>query len=102
MLFDVENDAMLAAVAKALDQMFTPPFRALLMKSVALAVVLMLVLVIVLFRVLEWLSGSGLGWLEMALGPWAHTPIAVLGWMLAFALGVGLVAGAVLLMPAVT
>jgi CysZ protein len=93
---------MLAAVAKALDQMFTPPFRAVLMKSVGLAVALMIVLVIVLFRLLEWLSGSGLGWLEMALGSWAHTPIAVLGWVIAFALGVGLLAGAILLMPAVT
>jgi CysZ protein len=93
---------MLAAVAKALDQMFTPPFRAVLAKSVGLAVALMIVLIIVLFRVFEWLSGSGLGWLEMALGPWAHTPIAVLGWVLAFALGAGLLAGAILLMPAVT
>jgi CysZ protein len=93
---------MLAAVAKALDQMFTPPFRAVLMKSVGLAVALMIVLIIVLFRLLEWLSGSGLGWLEMVLGPWAHTPMAVLGWVIAFALGVGLLAGAILLMPAVT
>ena len=93
---------MLAAVAKALDQMFTPPFRAVLVKSVGLAVALMIVLVIVLFRLLEWLSGSGLTWLEMAFGPWAHTPLAVLGWVIAFALGVGLLAGAILLMPAVT
>jgi uncharacterized protein involved in cysteine biosynthesis len=93
---------MLAAVAKALDQMFTPPFRAVLAKSVGLAVALMVVLVIVLFRLLEWLSGSGLTWLEMASGPWAHTPLAVLGWVIAVALGVGLLAGAILLMPAVT
>jgi CysZ protein len=93
---------MLAAVAKALDQMFTPPFRAVLAKSVGLAVALMVVLVIVLFRLLEWLSGSGLTWLETAAGPWAHTPLAVLGWVIAVALGVGLLAGAILLMPAVT
>jgi uncharacterized protein involved in cysteine biosynthesis len=93
---------MLAAVAKALDQMFTPPFRAVLAKSVGLAVALMIVLVIVLFRLLEWFSGSGLTWLEMALGPWAHTPLAVLGWVIAVGLGVGLLAGAILLMPAVT
>jgi CysZ protein len=100
--FDAESDVMLAAVAKALDQMFTPPFRAVLAKSVGLAVALMVVLVIVLFRLLEWLSGSGLTWLEMASGPWAHTPLAVLGWVIAVALGVGLLAGAILLMPAVT
>jgi CysZ protein len=93
---------MLAAVFKALDQMFTPPFRAVLLKSVGLAIALMVVLVIVLFRLLEWLSGTGIAWLEVALGSWAHGTLAVLGWIVAVALGVGLLAGAVLLMPAVT
>lgn len=93
---------MLAAVLKALDQMFTPPFRAVLLKSVGLAVALLVVLAIVLFRLLGWLSGTGIGWLEATLGSWAHAPLAVLGWIVALALGVGLVAGAVLLMPAVT
>jgi CysZ protein len=93
---------MLAAVFKALDQMFTPPFRAVLLKSVGLAVALLVVLVIVLFRLLEWLSGTGITWLEMVLGSWAHGTLAVAGWIVAVALGVGLLAGAVLLMPAVT
>jgi CysZ protein len=93
---------MLAAVFRALDQMFTPPFRAVLFKSVGLAVALLVVLVIVLFRLLGWLSGTGLSWLEATLGAWAHDPLAVLGWIVAVALGVGLLAGAVLLMPAVT
>jgi CysZ protein len=93
---------MLAAVFKALDQMFTAPFRAVLLKSVGLAVALLVVLVIVLFRLLEWLSGTGITWLETALGSWAHGTLAVAGWIVAVALGVGLLAGAVLLMPAVT
>ena len=93
---------MLAAVFKALDQMFTPPFRAVLFKSVGLAIALLVVLVIVLFRLLGWLSGTGIGWLEVTLGSWAHGPLAVVGWIVAVALGVGLLAGAVLLMPAVT
>jgi CysZ protein len=93
---------MLAAVFKALDQMFTPPFRAVLFKSVGLAIALLVVLVIVLFRLLGWLSGTGIGWLEAMLGAWAHSPLAVVGWIIAVALGVGLLAGAVLLMPAVT
>jgi CysZ protein len=93
---------MLAAVFKALDQMFTPPFRAVLLKSVGLAIALMVVMVVVLFRLLGWLSGTGIGWLEGTLGPWAHNPLAVLAWVIAFALGVGLLAGAILLMPAVT
>jgi CysZ protein len=93
---------MLAAVFKALDQMFTPPFRAVLFKSVGLAVALLVVLVVVLFRLLEWLSGTGLVWLEGTFGSWAHGPLAVIGWIIAFALGIGLLAGAILLMPAVT
>jgi CysZ protein len=93
---------MLAAVFKALDQMFTPPFRAVLFKSVGLAVALLVVLVVVLFRLLEWLSGTGLVWLEMTFGSWAHGALAVIGWIIAFALGIGLLAGAILLMPAVT
>jgi uncharacterized protein involved in cysteine biosynthesis len=93
---------MLAAVFKALDQMFTPPFRAVLFKSVGLAIALLVVLVVVLFRLLGWLSGTGIGWLEGTLGSWAHDPLAVIGWIIAFALGIGLLAGAILLMPAVT
>lgn len=93
---------MLEAVFNALTQMFTPPFRAVLFKSVGLAVAVLVVLVIVLFRLLGWLAGTGLAWLELTIGPAVHGVLAVSGWIIAFALGVGLVAGAVLLMPAVT
>jgi CysZ protein len=93
---------MLEAVFKALGQMFTQPFRRVLLKSVGLAITLMVVLVIVLFRLLEWLSGSGMAGLEVTIGPAARGPLTVLGWIVAFALGVGLFTGAVLLMPAVT
>jgi CysZ protein len=93
---------MLEAVFKALGQMFTRPFRTVLLKSVGLAIALLVVIVIVLFRLLEWLSGTGMSWLEVTIGPAAHGALAVLGWLLAVALGVGLFAGAVLLMPAVT
>jgi uncharacterized protein involved in cysteine biosynthesis len=67
-----------------------------------LAVVLLIVIIIALFRLLEWLSGSGMTWLEAWIGPAAHGPLAVVGWIVAIALGIGLFAGAVLLMPAVT
>jgi CysZ protein len=93
---------MLEAVFRALGQMFTRPFRAVLLKSVGLAIALLVVLVITLFRLLEWLSGSGMSWLEVTIGPVAHGALAVLGWIVAIALGIGLFAGAVLLMPAVT
>jgi len=93
---------MLDAVLKALGQMFSRPFRAVLLKSAGLAIAFLVVMVIVLFRLLEWLSGTGVKWLEVTIGPAAHGPLAVLGWIVAVALGVGLFAGAVLLMPAVT
>ena len=93
---------MLDAAAKALAQMFTPPFRTVLLKSVALAIALLAVLGIALYRLLEWLSGAGETWAEGALGPLSHGPLAVLGWILTFALGFGLFAGAIFLMPAVT
>jgi CysZ protein len=93
---------MIQAVFRALGQMFTQPFRKVLLKAVGLAIVLLIVLVVVLFRLLEWLSGSGMTWLQVTIGPAAEGPLAVLGWIVAIALGIGLIAGAILLMPAVT
>lgn len=93
---------MLDAVLKALGQMFSQPFRAVLLKSVGLSIAFLALVVIVLFRLLEWLSGAGRDWLEAMIGPAAHGPLAVLGWIIAIALSLGLFTGAVLLMPAVT
>ena len=55
-----------------------------------------------LYRLLAWLSTTGETWAEGTLGPLAHGPLAALGWVLALALGFGLFAGAIFLMPAVT
>jgi len=93
---------MLDAVLKALGQMFSQPFRAVLLKSAGLSIAFLALVVIVLFRLLEWLSGAGRDWLEVMIGPAAHGPLAVLGWIIAIALSLGLFTGAVLLMPAVT
>jgi CysZ protein len=93
---------MLAAAIKALSQMFSPPFRTVLLKAVGLAIALLVVLAIALFRLLAWLTGTGSTWVEGTLGPMAHGPVTFLGWVLAFAVGLGLVAGAIFLMPAVT
>ena len=93
---------MLDAAAKALAQMFTRPFRAVLLKSIALAVALLALVGIALWNLLEWLTGAGSAWLEGTVGSVAHGPLALLGWVLAIALGVGLFAGAIFLMPAVT
>src|SRR5712692_738310 len=93
---------MLDAVLKALGQMFSQPFRMVLLKSVGSAVAFLALVTIGLFRLLEWLSGAGTEWLEAMFGPAVHGPLAVMGWIVAIALGLGLFTGAVLLMPAVT
>jgi uncharacterized protein involved in cysteine biosynthesis len=92
---------MFDAALKALSQMFTRPFHAVLVKSAGLAIALLAVLAIALFRLFAWLSVASATWAEGALGSFVHGPLLVLGWILAFALGFGLFAGAILLMPAV-
>ena len=44
---------MLDAVLKALGQMFSPPFRTVLLKAMGLAVLFLTAAVIVVFRLLE-------------------------------------------------
>src|SRR5262249_33741288 len=66
---------MLDAALKALEQLLSPPFRAVLLKSVALALVLLLALGIGLHRLIAWAIGGGGGWLEVTLGANAHGPV---------------------------
>jgi CysZ protein len=93
---------MIEAAIKALAQMATPPFRSVLLKSVGLAVAVLIVVVIGLDRLLAFLTGAGATWTEAWIGPMAHGPLAVVGWILAIAAAFGLVLGALFLMPAVT
>src|SRR5579862_263839 len=93
---------MLDAVFKALADMFRRPLRTVLLKSVGLAIALLIVVVLLLFRLLEWLSIAGLTWLEVVIGPASHGPLLVIDWIAAILLVIGLFTGAVMLMPAVT
>jgi uncharacterized protein involved in cysteine biosynthesis len=93
---------MLDAAISALSQMFTPPFRAVLMKSVGMALLLIVLIGIGLNRLLVWLAGAGEGWAESLLGGGAQVPLSILAWMFSIAATLGIVVGAVLLMPAVT
>jgi CysZ protein len=93
---------MIGAATKAIEQMVSPSFRAVLLKSAGLAVLFLVLLGIALQTGLLWLSGSGAEWIEAAIGSAAHWPVVVLGWIVAIALGLGLVVGAIFLMPAVT
>jgi len=93
---------MLRAAYYALAQMLSPPFRAVLLKSVGLALLLLALFAFGLYELLNWLGAEGLTWMEGAIGPSSHGALAVLGWIVAIALGLGLFAGAIFLMPAVT
>jgi CysZ protein len=93
---------MLDAAAQALSQMFSPPFRSVLVKSIGLALILIIIIGIGSYHLLGWLAGTGEGWAENALGPNAHGPLAVLAFVLTIAASLGVVVGSVFLMPAVT
>lgn len=91
---------MLEAVLKALEQLPSRPFRAVLLKSAGLALLLLIVLGIAADRVLAALIDRGGRWFDAAGS--AHLPLEILSYVLALAAGIGILAGAVLLMPVVT
>src|ERR1044072_5267152 len=93
---------MLSDASKALAQMFTPSFRTVLLKSVGLAILLLVMLGIGLQRLFAGLSAEGTGYREGLTGAGWHTPLQVLLWIVTVALGIGLFAGAIFVMPAVT
>jgi len=93
---------MLEDAARAISQMLSPPLRAVLWKAIGLALALIVVVAIVLNRLIAWLLGAGSAAVESGLGPQAHMPATVLGWVLSIAAGLGIVVGSVMLMPAVT
>jgi CysZ protein len=93
---------MLDAAVKALSQILSPPMRSILWRSIGTALVLIVALAIGLQRLLSWLATSGEGWAEAMLGPSYQTPLNILAWIVSIAAGLGVVLGAVLLMPAIT
>jgi uncharacterized protein involved in cysteine biosynthesis len=93
---------MIDAAFKALSQILSPPMRSILWRSIGLALVLIVVLAIGLQRLLSWFATSGEGWAEAMLGPGFQTPLNVLAWIVSIAAGLGVVFGAVMLMPAIT
>jgi uncharacterized protein involved in cysteine biosynthesis len=93
---------MLDAAVKALAQMFSPPFRRVLLKSIGLAILVLILFGVGLQRLFAWLAAQGAQQLEPMLGPSLQSPLHVLLWALAIAAGFGLALGAILVMPTVT
>jgi CysZ protein len=93
---------MLEDAANALVQMFAPPLRAVLWKSIGLALALIVAAGIAFDRLIFWLLGHGSASIETALGPQAHGPASALAWLFSVLASFGIVIGSVFLMPAVT
>lgn len=93
---------MFQAAIDALTQIFSPPLRAVLWKSIGLALALIIAVSIALDRAIVWLVGAGSSLGQTALGPHANLPVEALAWVLSIAAGFGIVVGGVMLMPAVT
>lgn len=91
---------MFDAAIKALVQMFSPEFRRVLFKSIGLALVLIVLIGIGLNRLFSWMATAGAGWAEATAG--GHTAWQILAWVLSIAATLGIVTGALFLMPAVT
>jgi CysZ protein len=93
---------MFDAVGKALSQLFTPALRAVLMKAVGLSLALIILIGFLLHRLLFALAQAGADWAEQASGYANHAAWSALAWVLSIMAGLGIVTGAVFLMPAVT
>jgi uncharacterized protein involved in cysteine biosynthesis len=91
---------MFDAAIKALTQMFSPPFRQVLLKSIGLALILIVLIGIGLNRLFSWMATAGATWAEVTAG--GHLLWQILAWVLSIAATLGIVTGAVFLMPAVT
>jgi CysZ protein len=93
---------MLEAAIKSVIQIFSPPLRAVLWKSIGLALALIIVTGIVLDRLIVALVGAGSASVETTLGPSAHMPVHAIAWLVSLAASLGIVVGSIFLMPAVT
>lgn len=93
---------MLDDVINALTQTVSPPLRAMLWKSILLALALIVVLGIAFDRLIVRLVGVGGASVETTVGPHAHLPVDAIAWFLSVAASLGIIVGGVFLMPAVT
>lgn len=93
---------MLEDAFKAFADLLCPPLRAVLIKSVLLALAVIVVIGVLLQRVLSSLAETGANWAEQTSGFAPHSAWEALAWILSIMAGLGILTGAVFLMPAVT
>jgi CysZ protein len=93
---------MIDAAVKALAQMLTPALRSVLLKAIGLALTLIAIVSIVLQRVLSALAEHGASWAEQTSGFAHHAVWSAMAWVLSIMAGIGIITGALFLMPTVT
>jgi CysZ protein len=93
---------MIDAAVQAFAQMFTPALRSVLMKAVGLALILIVIVGIVLQRLLSALAEHGATWAEQASGFGYHAVWTALAWVLSIMASLGIITGALFLMPTIT
>jgi uncharacterized protein involved in cysteine biosynthesis len=91
---------MLDDAIKAITQLFAAPLRAVLWKSIGLALALIVVVGILIDRLIVHFVNLGSASAETTFG--MHWPVSAVAWLLSIAAGLGIVVGSVMLMPAVT
>jgi CysZ protein len=93
---------MIDAAIKALSQMLMPALRRVLLKAVGLALVLITIIGILMQRLLAAWAETGANWAEQATGVAPHAAWSALAWLLSIMAGLGIITGALFLMPVVT
>jgi CysZ protein len=93
---------MIDAAVKALSQMFTPALRHVMFKAAGLALILITFIGILMQRFLASWADTGANWAEQATGVAPHAVWSSLAWVLSILAGLGIITGALFLMPAVT
>src|SRR6185437_13449091 len=93
---------MIDAAVKALAQLFTPPLRAVLLKAIGLALLMIIIIGIVLNRVFSALAVSGANWAEQTSGFAPQAVWTSLAWVMSIMASLGIITGALFLMPTIT
>jgi CysZ protein len=93
---------MLTAAFKALAEMFTAPLRRVLLKAIGLALVLIVLIGIGLQRLFAAMAASGADWAANTSGWDMPAAWNALVWVLSIMASLGIITGALFLMPAVT
>jgi CysZ protein len=93
---------MFDAAFSALLQMFSAPLRAVLLKATGLGLLVIIIIGIALQRLFSALATSGANWAEQSYGLVSHDVWGILIWIVSIMAGLGIITGALFLMPVVT